>query len=197
MPADEQTGQDAQQQQSAGVMGGTQAANGEQGKIEDLPAWAQTLVKELRDEAAERRVALKKQAEAASAAEQARLAEQGKYKELAEAREKELNATKPYQERAQTLEKLITENNQRIIQQIPEQMRTLVPQLPPEQLAGWLTANQALLTRRPAPDTDAGAGQGGSGGGANALTDDEKAEADKYGVSHEAFAKAKARAKNT
>jgi len=194
MPDETTNGQDAPTNQQSTSGTGATPVNGDQqqnqGKIEDLPHWAQVLVKELRDESAARRLALRKQEDEAAKATQARLADEGKWKELADARAAELAKVTPYQQRAETLEKMITENNLRVIQQIPEQMRTLVPQLPPEQLSAWLSANQALLTRKPAPETDAGAGTG-SGGGAGTLTDDEKRMAALIGITNEAFAKAK------
>jgi 2-iminoacetate synthase ThiH len=90
----------------------------------------------------------------------------------------------PYQERATTLEKIISESNARRIGQIPEVMRTLVPSLPPEQQAAWLDQNWSLLTQRQAPNLDAGAG--GSGRTVT-LTDEQRQTAKRAGMTEEQF----------
>lgn len=188
---DEKTGLDAPTP-SAPAAGTTPAQGTEQpGKIEDLPTWAQSLVKELRDEAASRRLALKRQEDENAKATQARLAEEGKWKELAEARAAEAAKLMPYQQRAEALEKIISESNARRIAQVPEMLRPLIPNLPAEQLASYLDQNWALLQRKPAPEIDLGAGSGGSG--MSALTDDEKQMAARFGLTPEKFAAQKAK----
>ena len=73
--------------------------------------------------------------EEASAREQARLQEEGRWKELAEQRGKDLAALQPFQERAQNLETAIKAANEKLIAQVPEQMRKLIPvDYPPERL---------------------------------------------------------------
>lgn len=160
-------------------------------RIEDLPQWAQELIRETRDEAAQRRIALKNEQEAARKREQARLAEDGKWKDLAEAREQELAGVKPYQERAEALEKIIRKSNEARIALVPEDMRGLIPTdyLAPEQLAEWLTANEDRLRKSPAPNIDAGAG--GGSGQAVRLTADEQAMAKAWGMTPEQFAQKK------
>lgn len=148
----------------------------------------QTSLREVNAESKERRLALQREREEASRREQERLAQAGQYQQLAETRAKEIESLKPYQTRAQQLEEMIAEGNQRRIGQIPEGMRTLIPQLPAEQLASWLDANWRLLTTPTAPNTDAGAGSTG-GKSAPKLTPDQKAMADAMGVSHENYAK--------
>lgn len=188
---DENNGLDAQALPTPPTASGTQATgSGEQGKIEDLPTWAQTLVRELRDEAASRRTALKKQEEEAARATQTRLAEEGKWKELAETRAADAAKLQPYQQRAADLERVLTDSNNRRIVLIPEGMRTLVPQLPAEQVAAWLDANWGLLTRKAAPDIDAGAGAG-NGNSAASLTSEQLAMAARMGLTPEQYAKAK------
>lgn len=192
MPDEQQTGQDAQATQSTSATSGTQsAADQQQGRIEDLPTWAQSLVKELRDEAASRRLALKKQEEESAKATQARLAEEGKWKELAEARAAEAAKLQPYQERAATLEKMISDSNARRIAQIPEALRSLVPDGSAEQVAAYLDKNWTLLQRKPAPDLNAGEGSGGSG--QQPLTEEEKQMAARFGLTPEKFAAQKAK----
>ena len=161
-------------------------------RVDDLPPWAQDMIRSLRDEAASRRVALKQQQEEAKKQQQARLAEEGKWRELAESRADELNNLTPYRERAEKLESMLMDSNTQRIEQIPESMRTLIPSdYAPEQLARWLDANLSHLTRPTAPKLD-----GGSAGGAVntiTLTEDEKQVARATGISFEEYAKQKQR----
>lgn len=146
-------------------------------------------LKEANAESKERRLTLQREREEASRREQERLAQAGQYQQLAETRAKEVEALKPYQTRAQQLEELIADGNQKRIAQIPNDMRSLIPQLPAEQLAAWLDANWRLLTTGPAPNTDAGAGSNGAGKKPPVLTPDQKAFADAMGISYENYAK--------
>ena len=160
--------------------------------IDALPSWAQDMIRGLRDEAAARRVALKKHEEESRQREQQRLAEQGQWRELAESRAKELNDLQPYRERAESLESMLRDSNKRRIEQIPEDMRALVPtEYTPEKLASWLDANISRLTKPIAPRLDGGA-TGGSGNTVT-LTDEEKQVARATGMSLEDYAKYKER----
>lgn len=161
-------------------------------RVDDLPSWAQDMIRGLRDEAASRRVALKKHEEEARQREQQRLAEQGQWRELAESRAKELSDLQPYRERAESLESMLRDSNKRRIEQIPEDMRALVPtDYAPEKLASWLDANISRLTKPIAPRLDGGA-TGGSGN-TMTLTDEEKQVARATGMSLEDYAKYKER----
>lgn len=197
MPDETKHGQDAPNTQSTGATGGTQSGADQQqnqGKIEDLPTWAQTLVKELRNEAADRRIALQKQQQEAATAEQKRLADLGQWETLAKKREEELQKLTPYQQRAADLEKVIADGNAERIALIPEAMRGLVPTgYPAADLHKWLNTNLSLLTRKSAPDIDAGVGSGGSGAQAQPLTEAEQAMAKRMGLTPEKFAAAKAK----
>jgi hypothetical protein len=160
--------------------------------VDDLPSWAQDMIRGLRDEAASRRVALKKHEEEARQREQQRLAEQGQWKELAESRAKELSDLQPYRDRAEALETMLRDSNKHRIEQIPEDMRALVPtDYAPEKLASWLDANISRLTKPIAPRLDGGA-SGGSGSTVT-LTDEEKQVARATGMSLEDYAKYKER----
>ena len=159
--------------------------------VDELPSWAQDMIRSLRSEAAERRVALKKYEEDSRKREQERLAEQGKWRELAESRASELSDLQPYKDRADTLETMIRESNKSRIETIPEDMRALVPtDYAPEKLAGWLDANMSRLTKPIAPKLDGGASGSGS---TISLTDEEKQVARASGMSLEDYAKYKAR----
>lgn len=163
--SDEQQG-GAQDVTQTNQLTGTQQT----GKLDDLPGWAQTMIRELRDEAAARRVALNE----AKAAQQQRLAEEGKWKELAEARAAELAGLTPFKERADTLEQMIRASNSARINTVREDMRALIPvDYPPEKLATWLDANIARLTTPPAPNIDAGAGASGGGSRLPTLTPEQ------------------------
>ena len=116
----------------------------EPNSVGELPDWAQTMIKELRSEAAERRIALKKKDEESRKLEQERLIEQGKWKELAENRAAELEKTKSYQERAESLESMIRESNKMKLESIPEDMLSFVPtEYSPEKLVGLMLTCQS------------------------------------------------------
>jgi len=83
------------------------------------------------------------------------LAESGNHKTLAEQRASQIAELEPYKTRAEALAAVIQNQNQARIASIPESMRSLVPSLPPEALADWLTQNAPLL-QRTAPALDAG-----------------------------------------
>lgn len=139
------------------------SGDGETVDISTLPEGVQKYIKSLRAEAAEKRKAMQTLAAEASKREQERLQAEGKWKELAEARERELMGLKPYEERASTLETILKQQNATRIANIPEDMRTIIPvDYAPEKLSTWLDANYAKLTRPIAPNIDAGAG--GTGG---------------------------------
>lgn len=185
MPTDNNADNDLQQNEQQQPQN-PQGSSG-QGSIDDLPDWAQKLVKDLRSEAAANRVAKREAEEAARQREQARLAEEGKWKELAEQRAQALNEIEPYKERATTLEALIRDSNARRLEQVREDMRGLIPtDYAPEKLSSWLEANWQNLISRPAPSTDAGAGAVGSGNAVR-LTEEQKRQAKLYGMTEEQY----------
>jgi len=160
--------------------------------VSALPGWAQELItnltkknREVNQESKKRRLAL----DEAARREQERLAKQGEWQTLAEQRAKEVADLQPYQTRAQQLEALIAEGNKKRVGQIPEGMRSLVPQLPPEQLAAWLDANWSVLTVQRAPNTDAGAGSTGGKKSPPVLTPAQRAMARQMNMTDEAYAK--------
>lgn len=168
----------------------------EGGSIDDLPSWAQDLIKTTRAEAAKYRVAKREAEEQARQREQARLAEEGKWKELAEQRSQSLAELEPYKEYAQTTEAFIREMNQRRLEQIPESFRGLVPEdYEPVKLAKWLETNWHALQNRPAPSTDAGAGAVG-GGKTVQLTPEQKQVARAMGMTEEQFIAALQKSQN-
>lgn len=161
-------------------------------RVDDLPDWAQDIIRSLRDESASRRVALKKEQEANRQREQERLAEEGKWRELADQRAHELAKLEPYKERAESLETLISHSNQKRLKSIPESMIPLVPtNYSPEQLSAWLDTNFTRLTKPTAPKIDGGAT--GSSSSTLQLTDDEKEVARASGLTFEDYAKYKER----
>jgi|GEM_PF-2543217 len=180
--AEDATGQDAQ---SDAPDGGS-----EQGQIEDLPQWAQKMIRETRKESAARRVALTNAENASKLREQQSLAEQGNYKTLAEQRALEVAGLTPYKDRVDALETLIRAGNEARIKQVPEALRTMIPaKYAPEELSAWLDANMLNLQPRQAPNLDAGAGGGGKA--AVPLTDAERAVAARMSLTPEEYAKHK------
>lgn len=113
---------------------------------------AETLAAELMD---------RKQKEAEL--EQEWLKEQGEYKTLYEKQAAEAQALKQQAEKAAAFEKAFQDNLNARIAQIPEGMRSMVPEgLDPIKLSEYLDKNAAFFQARKAPNLDAGAGSAAS-----------------------------------
>lgn len=149
----------------------------QQGDISSLPQWAQDLISSTRDEAAKRRIELKKREEDAKQREQERLAEEGKWRELAETRQKQLDELNPYRERAESLESMIRQSNETRIEMIPDEWKSVVPtDYTPERISAWLDANLERLRTPKAPNLDGGAG--GGGGSSIKVTEEDRRAAE-------------------
>jgi hypothetical protein len=180
MSEENKMGQDAQNKT-------TDAPNTAEVDMSSLPEATQRYIAALRHEAAERRVALKKLEEEMAKREQARLAEEGRWKELAEKREVELQKLMPYQQRAEALEATLRESNTQRMKRLPEDMQAIVPvDYAPEKLAAWLDANLEKLLKPVAPNLDGGAGAGGSS--RTTLTDEQRTMARRMNMTDEQFA---------
>ena len=127
-----------------------QAADGiqtelEQPNSEHAPLSPEQLRAELesaRKEAAKYRTELRQTQRAKTEAETAAMAEQGKYKELYQSVKAKADAADALQERLDALMTQAQAANERRINAIPEQMRSLVPEYDdPLKLAAWLDAN--------------------------------------------------------
>jgi hypothetical protein len=138
--------------------------------------------KELESQLAAREKAAKEAAENA-------LKEQGKYQELYEAAQKELAETRPLASIAKDSEKTLKQVLDAQIEDIPEPMRTLIPEeLSTQQKLTWLSKNKSLLMK-PKP-FDIGAGrQGGTAESAIELTPEQLATARRLGIKPEDYAK--------
>lgn len=160
--------------------------------IQALPSWAQGMISDLRREAAENRVKAKKAEEQRLKEEADRLAQQGEWQTLAEQRAQELERLKPVSEKAAALEAKIKASNDSRIQQLPEELRSVVPDFDdPVLVSEWLDANLSKLTARTAPALDGGVTGDRGGKGAASLTADELAAAKRMGISPELYAKYK------
>lgn len=125
-----------------------------------------------------------------------KLADEGKFQDLLKEREQELESFRPYKDEAEALRQVIQAGNEKLIAQIPEDRRSIVPDLTPVKLREWLDTNLSLLTRQAAPDFDAGAGAGSGKGNGSApvqLTDAEKQMARSANMSDEQYAEYKAK----
>ena len=171
-----------------------QAADGiqtelEQPNSEHAPLSPEQLRAELesaRKEAAKYRTELRQTQRAKTEAETAAMAEQGKYRELYESVKAKADAHDALQERLDALMTQAQAANERRINAIPEQMRTLVPEYDdPLKLAAWLDANAAVFSRPAPPPMDGRAG--GNGGGP--LLDEAaiKAQAIRLGLDPEGY----------
>jgi predicted transposase YbfD/YdcC len=148
-----------------------QAADGiqtelEQPNSEHAPLSPEQLRAELesaRKEAAKYRTELRQTQRAKTEAETAAMAEQGKYRELYESVKAKADAADALQERLDALMTQAQAANERRINAIPEQMRTLVPEYDdPLKLAAWLDANAAVFSRPAPPPMDGRAGGNGT-----------------------------------
>lgn len=129
---------------------------------------------------------------ASKESEEKRLEEQEKWRELAQKRQEELESIKPKAAVAEEQEKSLQAYLEAQIKDIPETMRSLIPeQLTTLQKLDWLAVNKAKILKPTGPDI--GAGQRGAGGGNSKveLTPEEKATADKFGIKYEDYAKHK------
>ena len=155
----------------------TQPATGD-GKIQTEPAQplrtletAEQRIKELNAE----NLRLRKQSDAAAKAktdaEAAVMAEQGKFKELYQSAKAKADAADALQERLDAITAQAQAANERRINAIPENMRSLVPEYDdPLKLAAWLDANAAVFSRPTPPPLD---GRAGGNGTPAVVTEDE------------------------
>jgi len=149
-----------------------QAADGqqmepEQANSEHAPALSpEQLRAELeaaRKEAASYRTKLRQTEKAKTDAEAAVMAEQGKFKELYQSAKAKADAADALQERLDAITAQAQAANERRINAIPEQMRSLVPEYDdPLKLAAWLDANAAVFSRPAPPPLDGRAGGNGT-----------------------------------
>ena len=124
-----------------------------------------------RKEAAKYRTELRQTQRAKTEAETAAMAEQGKYKELYQSVKAKADAADALQERLDALMTQAQAANERRINAIPEQMRSLVPEYDdPLKLAAWLDANAAVFSRPAPPPLD---GRAGGNGTPAVVTEDE------------------------
>ena len=122
---------------------------------------------------------------------EAQLKEQGKWKEIAEQRANEMAALKPKAEQVEAIEVTLKEVLATQIAELPENLRSLVPDdLTTQQKLSWLSKNKALLLKPKAVDIGAGK-QGGSAPEGTTLSPEEMEFAKAFGVKPEDYAKRK------
>lgn len=124
-------------------------------------------------------------------AEEQRLADQEKWRELAEKRQEEIEGLKPKASVAEEQEKSLKAYLDAQIEEIPEDMRSLIPeQLTTLQKLDWLAKNRSLLIKPLGPDI--AAGQQGAGGGkvAGEITPTMRKGAETFGLSEEQLKRA-------
>jgi len=142
-------------------------------RIEDLPEWAQTIIRETRSEAAARRKSLEALEAQLKSAEDARLAEQQEWKALAEKRAAELAELAPLAASVKEMQEALNATVKARIDRLPEDVRDLVPDFgDARKTLDWLNTNEHKLMRPLAPAMDAGV-RGDSGAAVPALTDME------------------------
>ena len=129
---------------------------------------------------------LKKFRDAAAAAEQQEALKKGEF-------EKVIGDLKPKAERADALEKTLKEYLDAEIADIPEDMRSLVPQGDVTAQLSWVkqAKGRGLFTKKPvAPPMDGGERGDGGGNSSVKLTPEQKETARKAGMTEDQFAKA-------
>lgn len=153
----------------------------------------QTQLNDVNSESKARRLKIyemEKRLRAIEQGNQQQLAEQGNYKAIADQHAAKIAELEPYKTRAESLEILFRESNDRRVKALPEDKRGLVPlDYPPEKLSTWLDMNFEHLIKKPAPSTDAGAGGSGSGQTKVELTPEQKVMAKRFNMTDEQYAK--------
>lgn len=129
--------------------GGGQPQPGAAGKVEDLPDWAQSIIKELRGENARRRKAEQDQAAAAAKAEEERLAQQNEWQKLAEQRQARIAELEPLTERTAKLEAILAQQLASAIKDWPTELKQLDPGDGADLLArlDWMQKSQPLAQK--------------------------------------------------
>lgn len=144
--------------------------NGQQGQqaessidFEKLDDTTKAYIKSLRDEAKQYRLEKKAAKEAADAAEAEKLKAKGDWQKVAETAQKQAEEFKPYKEKYEALEALITKQVEARVKALPENVRKMIPdKYNILDKWDWLEANAGNLVAKPAPNLDAGAGNKGS-----------------------------------
>lgn len=162
-------------------------------------------VKELREEAKQNRIKAQETQEQLNAIlekqktdEQAKLEQQGEFQQLAEERQKEIERLAGYEAQVTSLTEAAKASNEKLIEQVPEERRGLIPEYEPLRLQQWLSANQSLLIGQPftPPSTNGGAGTyQRSNGQHKPLSQAELAIAEKMGLTPEQYQEGKAKIK--
>jgi hypothetical protein len=162
-------------------------------------------VKQLREEAKQNRIKAQEFQEQLNAIlekqkadEQAKLEQQGEFQKLAEERQKEIERLASYEAQVTQLTEAAKASNEKLIEQVPEDKRGLIPEYDPLKLQQWLTANQSVLigqTFTP-PSTNGGAGTyQKSNGQHKPLTQTELAIAKNMGLTPEQYQEGKAKSR--
>jgi predicted phage tail protein len=128
-------------------------------EIKNLPEWAQRVIRELRDENKSRRIKESEFEKSQREQQEAQLAEQNRWKELAEARQKERDQLSPYKTQVEQMSETLKSVLDSQLESLPEEARTMVSDMPGtvQEKLDWLAKNRARLTRPAAPEMDAGA----------------------------------------
>lgn len=142
----------AAEQPASGTQAESQQQNGTVGKVEELPQWAQELVKGLRSEAAANRKAKSDAEKAAQAAREKELAEQNAWKELAEQRQQQLAKLESQAASADSLtekltkyEALLSTTVKAQLDKVPEPFKPLLAKLDIIEQMEWIATNGEKL----------------------------------------------------
>ena len=123
------------------------------------------------------------------------LERRGDYESISRQQEQELAELKIKAGEGERYREAVEATNAQRIEQLPEHLRDLVPDVSPDAKAAWLDTALPKLTVAPIPDINAGAGgSGGSGKTTAKLSSDEKKIAAASGMTDEEWLVAKTRA---
>lgn len=139
--------------------------------IEALPSWAQDEIKELRKEAARRRVEAREAQVAAEKAEEEKLARERQFEELAQRRQAKIDELTPAAEQAGRLTELVRGQINEEIKDWPDSITAMAPagEQPAEVWLEWLQKARPLVkelrqkSEPPAPGAGPRPSQNGSG----------------------------------
>ena len=127
--------------------------------VNELPEWAQRIIRDTRQEAKASREAREALERAQQAAESKRLEEQGEWQKIAEQRKAVLDALAPIKAKAEQADAVMQKLLDAQLERLSDDARDMVNTMPGDVQAklDWLAANQGRLMRPAAPEMDAGA----------------------------------------
>ncbi len=158
------------------------------GKVEDLPEFAQELIKKLRGENKERRLAVEQAEKERQRLETERLQEQGKFKELFEETSKRMPDLESKAAQTEAYEQWFKDTLAARLKAVPAHIRTLLEAQKPMDALRWLEDNASELARNPGSRSNLDGQAKGADMAVASLTAEEITMAQRFGMTLEQYA---------